>query len=482
MRLLAAFAAGLALSSPASAEDEPSGWAALARADLQGVRDLMAANHPGPVDPENPDYRRRLEDNLAEALSRTEGVDSYADYVRAVRYYITSFRDGHVGLSMNLQPRQSRWPGFTVGDGGDGTIRVNSASDANAALIGAALTGCDGQTADQLMRERVEPYYWNADLPNDRLRPSGFLFIKTAGDEDDIAACRFRLPSGEEREVALTWEAIDAAQLTARFAPKTTGPALRKVGDVWFVDLPTFNYQTEPQVAAISALVEELKRRAPELATATIVFDVRGNGGGNSAWANRVASALWGEDWTRYVISGFDNTIDYRVSAANVAALDRNIARDRRNGLTAAADSRQRTRDRMAEALARGEALLRLDYPPQPDRTAPAVSPFNGRAYLLTDAGCASACLDFADLVRRLPNTRHIGGPTSADAVYIDNTLAPLPSGLASLSYSLKVYRNRVRSNNQWYDPEIAWPKPRMTEAEIVDWVTTLSARPLPAR
>jgi hypothetical protein len=38
------------------------------------------------------------------------------------------------------------------------------------------------------------------------------------------------------------------------------------------------------------------------------------------------------------------------------------------------------------------------------------------------------------DVVRRLPNVTHIGLPTSADAVYIDNTEALLPSCLAWLS------------------------------------------------
>ena len=41
-----------------------------------------------------------------------------------------------------------------------------------------------------------------------------------------------------------------------------------------------------------------------------------------------------------------------------------------------------------------------------------------GRVLLLTDGDCASACLDFADLVLQLPGTTHLGLPTSADAVF----------------------------------------------------------------
>lgn len=466
----------LAVAKPAASE--PSGWAALAREDLIGIHSLMAANHPGPVDLENPAYRRRLDTGLDQALARTVSVHSYADYLRALRFYTTSFRDGHVAVSQGFQPRSSRWPGFTVEDGGDGKVRVRSSREGGPPA-GASLTACDGQNIETLMRDRVEPYYWNADLPHERLRQAGQLFIGLPGDEvDALRRCSFHTLNGGTVEIDLAWEVIDSTRLREMFAPRASQPALRRVGEVWFIDLPTFNYQTEAQVVQINGLVDELTRRAPEIADSVLVFDVRGNGGGNSLWANRVVAAVWGADWGNRVRASFDNTVDYRASPENLAALDFNIARDERNGLTDAANVRRGIRDRMAEAIARGEPMVRIENRPRPvDPTLPE-SPFRGQAFLLTDAGCASACLDFADLVRRLPGTRQIGGPTSADAVYIDNTLGSLPSGLVSLSYSLKVYRNRVRTNNQWYEPDVTWPKHGMTETEIAEWAAALARQP----
>ena len=99
-----------------------------------------------------------------------------------------------------------------------------------------------------------------------------------------------------------------------------------------------------------------------------------------------------------------------------------------------------------------------------------------GRVYLLTDGGCASACLDFADIVRRMPGTRQIGQPTSGDALYIDIDYTPLPSGLAGLSYGMKVYRNRARGNNQWYEPDVRWPGGDMTDEALVRWIEALPA------
>jgi hypothetical protein len=95
----------------------------------------------------------------------------------------------------------------------------------------------------------------------------------------------------------------------------------------------------------------------------------------------------------------------------------------------------------------------------------------------LTDGICASACLDFTDVVRRLPNVTHVGLPTSADAVYIDNTEKLLPSSLAYLSYSLKVYRNRVRANNEWYEPQVRWPGGVMSDDAITAWIVQLASK-----
>src|SRR5690606_5646629 len=78
--------------------------------------------------------------------------------------------------------------------------------------------------------------------------------------------------------------------------------------------------------------------------------------------------------------------------------------------------------------------------------------------YFLTDSGCGSACLDFADLMIKMPNTIHIGEETSADTVYMEgNVINPLSSNLSHLYYPMKVWRNRVRGNRESYIPKFKW-------------------------
>lgn len=129
----------------------------------------------------------------------------------------------------------------------------------------------------------------------------------------------------------------------------------------------------------------------------------------------------------------------------------------------------------MQKALDAGQVYARRAEPPtSKGLPSGAKSPFHGRVYFLTDSACGSACLDFADIVTRMPGVTHIGLPTSADAIYIDVVGMPLKSGLSRFNWSLKVYRNRVRGNNQWYEPKIRWPGGKMTDAAVAAWVKNL--------
>jgi hypothetical protein len=84
-----------------------------------------------------------------------------------------------------------------------------------------------------------------------------------------------------------------------------------------------------------------------------------------------------------------------------------------------------------------------------------APAPVHGTVALFTDHNCASACLDFADQVRSVPGSVHLGQTTSADALYIDGgARVRLPSGNV-LVLPLKVWRNRLRGNNEPWVPQV---------------------------
>jgi hypothetical protein len=476
---LAAASLSLAHTAIAQAAGSQAGvppWAAMAGEDLQAIHDLLAANHPGPVDRRNRNYAEWLETGLAEAKRRAQTAVSYGDYVRALRFYLNGFRDGHIFASFTMSPNLLSWPGFLVRRfDADGKIKVAVTDEGSKALNGAELLSCDGKPVEMLMQERLDPYFWNRDIPHARWRALPNLFVLQPSDSAlRFKTCTFAIGRGTA-QATLQW--VDAPrQLVLDEANKLAPPrpplGLRKVGDIWFVTLPSFDY-AGAGAGPIRSLIGDLKAHAADLRKGTIVLDVRGNGGGNSAWAEEIASALWGNALAQHVIASFDQSVDWRASPANIARLEQVVAQNRRDGLADAAASWQKALDAMKSALARGATLARVPDPPTAVGPPPA-NPVTGRVYLLTDAGCASACLDFADIVRRMPGTTLIGLPTSADTLYVDVDYALLPSGLAGLTYAMKVYRNRVRGNNQWYEPDVRWPGGAMTDEALIRWIDAI--------
>jgi hypothetical protein len=127
----------------------------------------------------------------------------------------------------------------------------------------------------------------------------------------------------------------------------------------------------------------------------------------------------------------------------------------------------------IGEALAKHRSLVREASPVAALGVLPP-SPLKSTIYFLTDEICTSACLDFADVVLRLPNVVHVGRPTNGDALYIDLNQAELPSGLGVFQFSMKVFRTRVRRNNQWYEPQYRWPGGAMSDEAVAKWINTL--------
>lgn len=474
--LVAAAVAGPAAAQPAPTAAGHAPWVEMTRQDLRFIRDTLSQSHPAGAEANNAQLNQQVTSGLTAAEADAASVASYFDYRRALRRYVNGFNDGHVGLSFLLSA-PSFWPGFAVAKGADGQVVVARAEEDAGVASGQRLVSCDGKTVDQLLTERIDPYYWNREIPHERDFLLGRLFV--ADNAAEITrTCRFQGSAGET-EVQLKWRPAEPAlaeELRSGRDPEAKFE-LRQVAGIWLVRLPTFTRHTAEEVAEIRELIDELKNRAPELRQGIVVLDVRGNWGGNSSWGDEIVDVLWGPGWTQYVRSRFDSTTDWRVSQANIGAVEANSRTLRAAGQEAAAASNDRLREDLTRALAQGQATVRREARPQPiGRTPPNL--ITGRVFLLTDPVCASACLDLADVVTRLPNAMHVGFPTSADTIYMENTSLPLPSRLGRFNYPMKAYRNRVRGNNRWYEPAIRWPGGPMTPEAIAQWVRTLPRSP----
>jgi hypothetical protein len=473
MRLISAAvgacAAGL-LAASALAAGSANLWALMAERDLKGIHDIIRDNHPGPVDPENPHFRDWLEGGLVKAMAKARTARSYSDYVRALRLYTNGFEDGHLGIRQVIFPQSFDWAGFAIGADSDGGPEVISAESDSGVKVGDRIQSCDGQSFDALMKNRTDPYFWNRAIPQGRWQWVSQMFVISPDETGrKLTTCRFS--SGE---VKLNWRTATNDELNKKLGASGTDFSLKEVDGVRFVRLPRFYFHSDDDRKNLEALIDELKTKAPELRKDTVVFDVRGNGGGDSLWGDRVADALWGETWTDRVEQSFDGSQDVRVSAANLhkwADIHEMLVRQNETGPM---PYWTKVETAMEKAKAAGTPLAYLPFPAKkPTEPSPA-DPVTGRVYLLTDSGCGSACLSFADLMLHLPNVVQIGSPTGADAVYIELNELPLPSGLTNLNYGMKVMRHSLRGNNQWYEPKYRWPGGQITDEAIAKWVKSL--------
>lgn len=445
-------------------------WSELAVEDLRGIHDIIRDNHPGPVDPENPLYRVWMEGGMVRAIAQAMRARTYSEYVRALRLYTNGFEDGHLNIRQVIFPQSFDWAGFAIGAGPDGAPQVVYAEPDSGVKVGDRIEGCDGQSFDALMKKRADPYFWNRAIPQGRLQWASQMFV-TSPDEADRKLTRCRFSSGE---IKLNWRTATNDELNKKVGVRGSGFSLTEVDGVWFVRLPRFWFKSDDDRKMLEALIEEMKAKAPELRQSTLVFDVRGNRGGDSSWGDRVADTLWGKTWTDRVESTFDGSQAMRVSPANLRKwADIHDMLVRQNE-TDAMPYWNKVETAMENAKAAAKPLADLPFPAKKPADPPPPNPVTGRVYLLTDTACGSACLSFADLMLHLPGVVQIGQPTSADAVYIEVNDLPLPSGLTNLTYGMKVMRHPVRGNNQWYEPKYRWPAGQMTDAALAKWVKSL--------
>jgi hypothetical protein len=450
--------------------------------DLLAMHDLIRDNHPGPVDAQNPGFRDWLDGGETALLVQSRAAESLHDYQTVLRIYANGFADGHLGISFSNEDPQL-WPGFlavTVARDRPPSVSVIAAGqDAPAGIrIGDTLTSCGGVAATLLLQDRVIRPGLNAHVPQ-RLRLASTALM--AVDEDDRASqwpdCVVSA-GGRDRRVTLRWRPIaadDLAQARMRasgIAVPQTG--LRQVGDVWLVSMPSFYPQGQAELTRLQDLVGAVKANAHALHAARhVVLDMRGNTGGDSAWGFEVAEALWGDAAVSAVEASMPSTIDWRVSARNASSLRGEAAMIRRQGQADAGAYFAKLADRMDAALRRHDVFMR--EPGDPVAPVPHLtSPFAHPVYLLTTPHCASACLDFADLMNGLAGVARIGLETSSDTDYLEVAQAKLPSGKATLRYAMKVYRQRKRGANESYRPDIAWPGGDMNDATITAWVDGL--------
>ena len=462
-------------------------WRAVARSDLDFIHRTILEAHPGAIDRANPAFQTWMEDGYPEALSLLPRVHDYSTSLNAVRDYVTGFRDGHLFVSDQMRPPDEliEFQGWGVDERHGQFIVVTTARDWPVPLppLGARLISCDGRSPESIVAEDVAPYVDRRDLNWSRRLRAQQLGTPVNSLGKKLVKCTFALGGAARSTLDVGYRAVTFEEFARvmhagiQNRGHENGYEL-KDGTLW-IHIPSFQLDSS-QYATLRKMLDEIRRLH---GVTQIVFDVRGNGGGDSSIGDMIFDETTGglrfddhglatrpsiyAEWrvSKIAIDGAEKGLKQAVKTYGAASSRARWHRKLLNSLVSAQKSgRQWARQDSGE-----RRLTRDDVAQRHGR----LRRFAGRIAVLTDSDCMSACLDFVDQVRLVPGALHLGTMTGADSMYIDTTRVQLPSGNV-LVMPLKVWRNRLRGNNEALVPDFAFDGDIDDDETVRRWLMSL--------
>ncbi|EEF25287.1 conserved hypothetical protein, partial [Ricinus communis] len=295
-RLILAACTLCAAGASRAADKPPEEWQALARADLDATRAAIVAAHPGYIDDQNPKFRAWTEQGYREALALVPRVASYDGMLAAVRYYVTGFRDGHFKYSDDKRDLgyRVRTNGWVLDRAGDAYVVAGHNPEWQGPLppLGTKLIACDGRAPQALVDEDAAPYFERRGLADWQGILAGTLaYPPLAGM--GYKTCDFEQADGKRLTFPVSYQTVSSASVfkslpRPRRVERRNGYTFEN-GVLW---IRAQNFMLAPaQVKELDAMLKEI---AALKDVRTIVFDARGNGGGDSSVGNQILAAATG--------------------------------------------------------------------------------------------------------------------------------------------------------------------------------------------
>ena len=475
-----------AADGQSATKEESADWATTFRDDLQAARRIILENHPGPVDALNPEFGEWLNAGFEQQMALVESIDTADAYVYAMLKFVGGFRDGHLGIRFDVDRGPARWPGFfTTWRNGMVVIHTIDPALVPELAEGDRLQSCDGQNAEQLVRQRVFEFQFDPALPANWVPAAARAFVDLGNPFVGVPKQCVFVRQDREIVLDLEWQEISWDERRDDYSA-ARGRTRPEIGlyvpepDVYWIQASTFG-PNEAQVAKYEDAFRQLRKT--RTTAKLIVLDLRGNNGGSSMWADLFAEALWDESPDN--AEKDSEFVEWRVSEGNIAYWETvpSIIRKQFGDSHSAVGWSQHVLRNLEASLKDGRNLWRetpVDGDPEPKHASavkksnPMTPKYRGTVAVLTDTTCGSACLDAMSLLTGIPEVVHVGSVTAADTQYMEARPAPLASGLATLGIPIKVYRGRVRPEGGYFTPAFQYEGLHWTDEALRAWVLSL--------
>jgi len=462
-------------ASTASATD----WSEIAQADMKFAIDAVRSSHAGAVSGQI-DVTAPLEAGSRAGMIEAANARTEQDYRRALVRFINGFGDPHTGIQLRMPTRA--WTGVVIDhiDGGYRVVWSEPNWPQPLPPRGATVQSCDGVWIGTYLKSNVAPFSNQsleyATTPSELARQSMF----DIGLGWTPQRCTFQLSGGAVRDYALPLRAIEdgigkarLGEVQQRYTAQAGAVGLTPLAaDMQWVAMPNFN-------GGISAdAYEKLYRQlAARKRTGWVVFDLRGNGGGDTSWGNRALQALYGQAYGEQLGRTSSHTKSQIASPAAIALLQRYAS------LPQFASAKPMLDDSIAKmqaALERGEPMARVEEisKEEADALAAAVRrrPSGPRIAAVIDRGCFSSCMNFLQQISAIADTVVLGEPTIGYSPYGEIGPYKLPSGNGVITLPSAIFAG-AQATREPFVPSRRYHGDMADEAALKAWVkTTLTA------
>ena len=187
-----------------------------------------------------------------------------------------------------------------------------------------------------------------------------------------------------------------------------------------------------------------------------LVFDLRGNQGGNSEYASKIIDTLFGKEYSymQRCLHNKDMYVDWRASEDNVSYISSLLLKYPDNCWI------KNLEYGLRQSLEKGKKFYReYSFEGSEFQKEAIVSPMEDtKIIVIIDSKNVSAALDCIDKLKMMTKKLIlIGQKTKADRLYMEVRSLSLPSGKGKFFFPIKVYRNRIRLDNEPYVPDITF-------------------------
>jgi hypothetical protein len=286
--------------------------------------------------------------------------------------------------------------------------------------------------------------------------------------------CVFDLPDGSRRNYALPLRSVPGeiakervAAVRKRYLASATPVGLTRLApDKHWVGMPDFDGAASG--AAYGALYPQL---AALPKSGWVVFDLRGNGGGDSSWGNRALGALFGTAYAEKLAEAGGASKYLIADQATVTLLKHYIeapefaaSREESQADLARVEAAMRSRQRLALVWGKDESGV-LPAPVWP-------RPHGPRIAAIIDRECFSSCMNFLQQILATGDSVVLGEPTNGYSPFGEINRRELPSGHGAL-YVPSALFNTATAAREPFAPDIPFAGNMADDAALQKWVNT---------